>query len=196
MNHKAVVTALILLAFAVTPAIAEEGKKREGRRRNPEMKQKVQEHRRQQQGENKEFRKGLKDMPKEERGAAVKQHREKQYSENREFREGIHAERRARFEEKLSNNKRLSQEEKQELLRFLDEQHQERGEFRDKQHEENMSFIDEISSYENREERRNAMKAFRQKQQEENKAFRESQRSERKSKMGDFKGSDHEGETD
>jgi hypothetical protein len=182
--NTVVLAVVAILANGVSPVQAEETSK--GKHRG-EFKQEVQAYRQQQSIENKSFQKGLKEISAEEKISAIQEHRQEQFLENRQFNEGIHEKRMGRLKERLAKSKKMSEEEKQELIGFTESQHDEDVEFRQKKHDENMDFLDTLSAYSTPQEKREAIKAYRQQQKEESQAFHQSQRSENRAKIQEYK---------
>jgi len=184
-NHVKKLISLIAISFIIhaSPVFAEHG---EHHGDHHEFRQGQKEKKKafwsEQKAENKEFRQGLKDLPPEQRTAAVAQHRETQFGENKAFREKIHSENTAFLKDKLANNKKLTETEKTDLINFLENQHQENVSFRDQRHSANMAFFEKIANDSSltQEQKKQAIKDHMAQQKSENKAHREEQKSNRK----------------
>lgn len=155
------------------------------------MKEKARDHREQQKAESKDFRKSLKHsaLPQDQKVSAIKEHREARHEENTAFQEQMHAEATAHLSEKLANNEKLTDMQKQEILDRREEQYQKNLAFRTGQYEENTQALDRILGNENLspEERRTQMKEFRVQQKKENKKYRETRREENRDFRQSFK---------
>ena len=148
---------ILVLAFVVaTPYVwAEETTTR------AERLEKMKAYRAEQKAENQEFRKSLEGKSQEERKKAIKAHNDERHSENMD-----------RLKGKLDSTK-LTQVQKDEILKH-----------RESQFAENKEFLDKVGreSTMTAEERTAAMKAHAKEQREENRAFRQKMRREIKSK--------------
>lgn len=180
MKQTFTITLVAICLILPQIALAEHDQEMKGFRH--ELKQKKMEHWKTQKGENKEFRKTLKQLPPEERAKAVIGHRQTQYSENKTFREQRHKENMDFLKAKLEHNKKLSDAQKTELINFFENQYQENTSFREKQHAENIAFLQSIADNPNltQEQRKQSIREHFQTQKVENKDFWSKQRAERK----------------
>lgn len=172
-----ILAVVILLLPLKASAEAREG----GEWRNA-RKARAQAYREQQKKENKAFRQSLRgpDMGRDQKIAAIKEHRQTQYGENAAFREQQHQEGVNHLNDKLAQNNKLTDTQKQEILNHVETQYRENIAFRDQQHTENISAVDQILGDLNLspEERRAEMKKYRAVQKEENKQHRQTQKEE------------------
>lgn len=144
------------------------------------QKAKVEQHKMQQKTENKEFRTTLKGMEPEVKKAAATQHREIQYNENKNFRDKMQQEKKEFVTQKLANNPKLTEDQKNAIASQMDVQHQENQAYRDQQHQQNMIEIQKIMTDKNMpsEQKRAALQASLAKQRSENKDYRNTQKTE------------------
>lgn len=135
-----------------------------------------------QREENREFRKTLKDMTPQEKAEAVISRWKNQYQKRREFGEKMYEENIARLKDRLENNEKLTEVQKEELANFLKEQHAENIAFHDQQYKENSEFFKNTLSNPNltEEARKEAVRAHRLIQKKENKEYYKAQRKERR----------------
>ena len=146
------------------------------------QKQERKEHKLQKKQENQQFRSTLKGLTPQEKTNAVLEHRETQYGENKAFHQKLHDENMAFLNQKLANNKRLTDEQKTELVNFTNNQFQESSSFRDQQHAENIAYLQQVANDPNmtQAQRKEALKQYFQKQKAENENFRTQQKTENK----------------
>jgi uncharacterized protein YpuA (DUF1002 family) len=119
-----------------------------------------------------------------------KEKREARFNEHMAKWQQKHAEAVAKLKERLANNKRLTDEEKQEIVNFFEQQYKENREFRTAQHEETMQFLNSLGDQSDltKEQVKEKIKAFVDQQKAENKEHREKQKEERKAERAKFKG--------
>jgi hypothetical protein len=85
----------------------------------------VEKHQRELKADNKKFRESLKDMSKADRVKAIEEHRLTRFRENDAFRQKLHEDEMAFLKERLSANTKLTDADKEDLLRVFDEQYKE-----------------------------------------------------------------------
>ena len=179
---KRLLTISFITLCLISPqfAFAEHGQKMKSFHK--ELKQERMEYWKTQKAENKEFRKGFKDLPPEEKAKAMREYHKTQYAENKAFREKLHQENADFLKTKLEHNKKLSGAQKTELINFLENQYQENVSFRERQHAENVAFFESIANNPNmtQKERKQAIKDHFKTQKSENKDFWSQQKTKRK----------------
>lgn len=146
------------------------------------IKAKIQEHQKQQQAQNKDFRESLKrdDIDQERKVAAIKEHRQTQYEENVAFSGQLHQEIMEHLTRRLQGNTTLTEEQKQKILSRKETQYQDRVAFRNERHRKSMAAVDEIIGNPNLtpEERKIQMKEYRKERKTEGRSYRKEKREE------------------
>ncbi|MCB9757154.1 MAG: hypothetical protein H6753_01865 [Candidatus Omnitrophica bacterium] len=148
-------------------------------------------HRQEQRQENQAFRETLKDLPAEQRQAAIIEHRNSQFAENVAHHEQMHQEQMTKLQAKLAANSELTDAQKQEILNQAEQSYQEKVTKFQEQHQANMNFAQQIANDPNLtpEQKREKMQEHRQTNKEnmkqqhaENKQKRETRREEHRKK--------------
>ncbi|MCK4882875.1 MAG: hypothetical protein KAS92_07615 [Candidatus Omnitrophica bacterium] len=190
MRKTLIILAAIILLMPLSASAYEGrgGHKRNKSRKGPKnefrqaIKSKIQDHRQQQESENKDFRKTMQnpDLSQDQRIVAIKDHRQTRHQENVAFHKQIHQEGLEHISSKLAGNERLTDEQRQTIVNHRETQYQENVTFRDQQNSESMSAIDRILGNTNLtpDERKTQMKEYRGAQKKENQAYRKTQRAE------------------
>ncbi|MDP2653438.1 MAG: hypothetical protein Q8Q08_05335 [Candidatus Omnitrophota bacterium] len=182
---KTVLIQLVILALTAVPALAGPG----GKESRQGQKEEFKAHREQQRSENQAFRQSIQDLSPQERAKAIADHRSTQYQENKTFRGQKYQEHKARLQEKLAGNEKLTDAQRQDILNHYEQQYQENTSFRDQQHQENMSFLNSIAGNSGLtpEQIKDQMRAHFQAQRQENQTYRKQQREENKSRRGQMR---------
>ena len=130
-----------------------------------------------QKAENREFRTELKEKTVTEKAEAMDDQLAKQHAENVAF-----------LKEKLANSK-LTDEQKEEIVSFVEKQYGERIAFRDERLKDFIAEIEKLSNDDtlSMEQKKAAMKEYITKKKAEAKAMREQQRTERKAEREKIK---------
>ena len=92
------------------------------------------------QEENQAFKKSLEGKTPEEKSAAIKAHREEEHQDKESFYEKTHKDHMSAVKEKLANNSKLSEQERNELINFYEEQYQDNATWRNQQYNKNTAF--------------------------------------------------------
>lgn len=178
MSRTLQITLALLIGMAlVTPAFAQ-GEGRRGRR-GPDGPGR--EHWEQQHRENVEFRETLKGMEPAEAIAAIKAHRTMQHRENLLF----FIEQKERRIERINANERLTDDQKAELVSFVEVMHARKVAFADRHHQAFMAMLDELAEDPELTLRKivQALKEFHEEHKEAVREFREAQRAAWKAKL-------------
>jgi len=133
-----------------------------------------------QKQENSAFRQSLEGMTPEQRKAAVAEHRKTQGQENKAFNQQQHAENMAFLKNRLANNTKLTDTQKDELINYFEQQYQQGVDLRTTQHQENVTFFQSIagnSSLTQAQKKQAILDHFKE-QKGENKDFVQDQKSE------------------
>ena len=139
-------------------------------------------HIKEQKQENSAFQKSLEGMTPEQRKAAVADHRKTQAQENKAFNQQQHAENMAFLKNRLANNPKLTDTQKDELINYFEQQYTEGVDFRSTQHQENVAFFQSVANNASltQEQKKQAIRDHFKEQKGENKAFVHEQKSENK----------------
>ncbi|MCK5581666.1 MAG: hypothetical protein KAJ18_10400 [Candidatus Omnitrophica bacterium] len=139
---------------------------------------KVRTHYQQQKEENRGFRQTIKELEPQERTNAIIGHRNRQYRKNISFHETLRGENMTCLTERLSQNSKLNDSQKNEIIAFTESQYQKRKAHRQQQHNENNTFITKSGNATglSPEDRKARAKEHQKTQGEENKQFRQTQR--------------------
>ncbi len=153
------------------------------------FKDEIKSQQQEQKAENKTFRESLKGKTAEEKAAAIKTHHQEQFQENVEFRDKIQQDKITALQEKLSGIKKLSDEDKAEILKDAQENYSENKERWLQRQGENVAYVDSISNDANltSKEKKAKMKEYFKQRKEENKQYREQQKAERKQQRQEMK---------
>ncbi len=147
-----------------------------------EQKTKIKTHREQQRRETREFRKGLKDLPPEQKLSNMINYRNIQFGGNLAFREQIHRERIAHLQERLNANGNLTAEQRQKILSEAENEYLQAVERAKQRHLENMNTMEQIGNDPNltQEQKRERIKTYWQARREENRSDRQERREKRR----------------
>ena len=143
-----------------------------------QQQQAVQQHMQQQKTENQQFRDSLKGMTPEQRQAAIAAHRQQQQQENLSFRKDLAANARTNLQTKLAANTKLTQAQKDEILKAFDDNVNARQQFRASQYQENADYLNQLAANTTltpAQKRADIIQHFSQ-QRAENKKFAQDQR--------------------
>lgn len=143
-------------------------------------------HFEQQHAENEAFRKTLKDMEPAEAIAAIKEHRTRQYQENLIFFSAMKDKR----ADRINNNDRLSDDQKAELISFLEVMYARRVAFFTTVHETTIALLDELAGQEGltRKDLHSALQEHFEASKEKIEAFRQQQHQAWREKMREIIG--------
>lgn len=147
-----------------------------------EQKAKLEDFQQQMRVENEHFRESVKGMKPEDKMAAMKAHYEGQFDERKAMREKMYKENKDFLMQRLSKNKKMTDEQKSELIKSFEAQYDENVSLRDKQHREFVEFFTKTAGNSNMsvEEKKAALEAYRGEQAKEDQAHQQEQKSERK----------------
>lgn len=169
---------------------ADPGQKRDDREAfRTQQKAAWENHRQQQQSENKTFRDGLQGKSPEEKKAAVKDHREIQHKENAAFAAEQTEKRRAFLTQRLAANTKLTDTQKADLMAFHENQWKENDAYRETRYQESIAFFEKIAADGslNQEQKKAAIKAHRDEVKAATQAHFEQQKAENKAKRDSLK---------
>lgn len=143
-------------------------------------------HFEQQHAENEAFRETLKDMEPAEAIAAIKQHRTTQHLENLIF----FSEMKDKRAERINSNERFTDDQKAELISFLEVMYAKRVAFFNNLHESTMALLNELAGKEDltHQDLRSALKDHMQEGKAKIEAFHEEQRQAWREKMQEILG--------
>ena len=110
----------------------------------PGLQEKIDEFKKKQVMDNDEFIKTLKGIPDSERKVAIKEHREIQFNEREEFFRQMHEETMDYVNRKISSNPQINEEQRVEMLDFIEKQYQDNVAFRKQQFEDNTHILEQI----------------------------------------------------
>lgn len=146
-------------------------------------------HFEQQKQENEQFREANRNTAKEEKVERAVEHRKQQHEENKEFFQKQHEENMAFLKERLADAKRLTDEEKNEIISFFEQQYAENVSFREERFNDLIAQFQKIAMDETMkvDEKKEAIKAMLSKWREATKAHWEQQKSERKEQIESLK---------
>ncbi len=164
MNTK--ILTFVFAAFLASPLIASANEPGQMR------KDKVKAYRDQQKTENKAFRETLKDMPQEQREAAMINHRNTQFTENLSNLATMHQQHMAEMQAKLAANNKLTDAQKQEILSKSENEYQQRVDKMKAQHTQNINFAEQLEhdTSLSPEQKKEKMKAYIQQKRSEHQA--------------------------
>lgn len=153
------------------------------------QREKAKEYRAGEKKEFQEFKKTLEGKSDEEKAKAITEYRKTNRAEHQEFRQKMHTEKMAFMEERLAQNKKLTEAEKKDLLKFIEDQHIKRMAHREGQHAENYDLLSKIANDSSLtpEQKKEAIKKNFESRRAENKEFHKMMRSERKEFTGNLK---------
>lgn len=169
MKSLTFISLFVFAAMFAVPTVSAQGKGREGRGDGEGRA-----HFERQHAENEAFRQTLKDMEPGEAIAAIKAHRTMQFQENLIFFAEMKEQRAAR----INGNERLSDDQKAELISFLEVMHAKRVDFFTKLHERTIALLDRLAAKENltRQELHKALEEHAKEAKADIEEFREEQR--------------------
>ena len=162
----------------------------EGRgRHRGDFKEKMEEKR----AEHREFMESIRDLPDDEKLAAIKEHMAEQHAERTERAKERHAEIKERISEKLSQHENIPEGVADGFLDFIEDQMKENLEFREEMYKAAVDKLEDVFADDSLEgkDRHEAMKTFHKEMREKAKAHHESQKDARREKreelFGDLK---------
>lgn len=138
MNKKLIIFAATIFAI---PQLALAQPKNTDR---TEVREKVKAHREQQKQENQDFRKSLNNLEPGERISSIKEHMGEKYQEKINFQKTLHQEKMTKLRDQLSQNEKLTEAQKNEIIDFHDNQYNNNMKFHEQHYSENLNFIDEL----------------------------------------------------
>ena len=146
-------------------------------------------HIQEQRQEDAAFQQSLAGMTAEQRKAAVAEHRKTQGLENKAFSQQQHAENMTFLKDRLANNTKLTDAQKDELINYFEQQYQQGVDFRSTQHQENVTFFQSIANNSSltQAQKKQAILDHFKTQKGENKDFVQDQKSENQAERAKIK---------
>ncbi len=179
---------LVMVMSLVVPQAAFAGQG-EGKAFHKGQSEKARAYREGERKEFREFKKTLEGKSEEEKAKAIAEYRKAHRAERQEFRKKMHEEKMAFLKDRLDKNKKLSDAEKEDLLKFIEDQHTKRMTHREGQRAENYDLLSQIANDPSltAQQKKEAIKEHFKAQRGENKEFHKTMGSERKEFKGNLK---------
>jgi len=179
---------LVMVMSFMVPQIAF-AEHSEGRAFHKEQRAKAKEYRAGEKKEFREFKKSLEGKSDEEKAKAIAEYHKTNRAEHQEFRKKMHEEKMAFVKGRLDKNKKLTEAEKKDLMKFIEDQHIKGMAHREGQHAENYELLSKIANDPSltSEQKKEAIKKHFESQRTENKKFHKAMESERKEFKGNLK---------
>jgi small-conductance mechanosensitive channel len=171
---KKLLLAVAIMSLFAIPTLCDDAKTTPQQQNNSAWTQ----HMEQQRQENQAFRKTLKDMTPDKRKAAIDQHRAQQHQENVDFGKAQYTKNRAKLVQKLSESKKLTQSQKDSLLKAFDDNYNSTVQFTENQYQKTDAFIKKLENDTTmtQDQKKTAMKDQMKAQMEETKKFMKEQK--------------------
>jgi len=181
---KAKILAVLLVGLLALPLTARADEAAKGERQ-----EKARAYKQQQQAENKAFRATLKDLPEDQREAAVIAHRNSQFADNMTAHAKMHEEQMSKLQSKLASNTNLTEAQKQDITAKAQKEYQDNLAKAQAKHTENINYAQQVHNDPNLtpEQKRTKMKEHLESNKAEHKEHRQEMKAKREDIREEFK---------